>query len=134
MITISIVMKDSEGALVKISQLLGDAGVNIHDIDAEELEKSGVMHVTVSDADREKTHYLLRDTGYQVMPQEVLLVKVDDRPGGLAKLAVKLTEAKVNVRSMRIVKREDGFSLCAIVPEPFDIAKALLQDYVVEAE
>lgn len=131
--TMSLVMANTEGALAKISKLLADADVNISDIDAEELDSCGVMRVSVSDEDFRKVHYLLRDNGYQVMPQEVLLVRVDDKPGGLAKLAVRLAEAKVNVRSMRIVKREDGLSLCAIVPEPFDVARAMLQDCVVES-
>ncbi len=131
--TLTIVLEAPEGSLAKISGLLGDAGINIVDIDAGEVENTGIMHVTVDSDEFENAHNLLREAGYQVMPQEVLLVRVEDKPGELAKLAVRLTEAKVNVRSMRIVKRENGTSLCAIVPEPFDIARALLAEYIVKA-
>lgn len=131
--TLTVVLDKPKGSLVKISQLLGDADINIVDIDAGEVEHTGIMHVTVEEPEFEKAHHLLRDSGYQVMPEEVLLVRVKDKPGELAKLAVQLTEAKVNVRSMRIVKREKGTSLCAIVPEPFDIARALLAEHIVNA-
>jgi hypothetical protein len=128
---LTIILEDSRNALAKISGLLAEAEVNIEEIDAEEVENTSVMHLTIADDTTDKAYETLRDAGYQVMPQNVLLVRVEDKPGGLAKLAVLLMEAKVNVRSMRIVKREDGECLCAIVPEPFEIAKAVLADKVV---
>ena len=130
---LSIVLEDTAGALAKITSLMGEYDLNIEEIDAEEMNNSGVIHIGISDEQVQQSYEVLRDAGYQVMPQTVLLVQVEDKPGGLAKLAVTLAEAKVNVRSMRIVKREDGISLCAIVPEPLDIAKAVLADKVVAA-
>jgi len=130
---LTVVLDQTEGALAKVSQTLGNANINITAIDAEEIDKQGVMHIGVDDEQLQPAYEVLREAGFQVMPQTVLLVRVEDKPGGLAKLAVLLAEAKVNVRSMRIVKREDGSSLCAIVPEPFDIAKAVLADKVVAA-
>lgn len=128
---LTVVLLEKEGALARMTTAIADAGVNLQDIDAEESEDIGVAHITVSDDDFETAHHALRDSGHMVMPQEVLLVKIEDVPGGLAKLAVKLAEAKVNVRSMRIVKREDGFCLAAIVPEPAKLARAALADKVV---
>lgn len=130
---LTVVLAEAEGALARMSTVLAEAGVNLLDIDAEEIDHIGVAHLSVANEDFAKAHEVLRDSGHQVMPEEVLLVKIEDKPGGLAKLAVKLADAKVNVRSMRIVKREDGYSLAAIVPEPADIARAVLADMVVEA-
>ena len=114
-----------------MSTALADANVNLLDIDVKGTESIGVAIITVSDEEFETAHEALRESGHQVMPQEVLLVKLEDKPGGLAQLAVKLADAKVNVRSMRIVKREDDYCLAAIVPEPVDIARAVLIDVVV---
>lgn len=130
---LTIVLEESDGALAKISSLLADSSINIEEIDAEEIDRNGVIHIAINDESTQAAYETLRDAGYQVMPQTVLLVQVEDKPGGLAKIAVTLAEAKVNVRSMRIVKREDGISLCAIVPEPLEIAKAVLADKVVAA-
>lgn len=120
-----------EGQLAHMTTALADANINLVDLDAEEIENIGVVHITLGEEDFDTAFVVLRDSGHQVLPREVLLVKIEDRPGALAKLAVKLAEAKVNVRSMRIVKREDGYCLAAIVPAPADIARAVLADKVV---
>ncbi|MDG1287175.1 MAG: ACT domain-containing protein [Rickettsiales bacterium] len=128
---LTVVVFEMEGALARMSTALADANVNLLDIDVKGTESIGVAIITVSDEEFETAHEALRESGHQVMPQEVLLVKLEDKPGGLAQLAVKLADAKVNVRSMRIVKREDDYCLAAIVPEPVDIARAVLIDVVV---
>ncbi len=126
---LTIVMENKTGAIAEVTQLLAEHHINITQINVDGLEKNGVLHLAVDQF--EKALEILRDGGYQVMPEEVLLVQVEDKPGGLASLAVKLADAKVNVRSMRIVKREGGMCLCAIVPEPIEIARAVLVGQLV---
>lgn len=121
---LTVIMENRPGAIAEVTQVLAAADINITQMNVDALEKSGVVHLGVDQFERALE--LLREKGYQVMPEEVLLVEVEDRPGGLAALAVSLAEAKVNVRSIRIVKREGGKCLCAIVPEPIDIARAVL--------
>jgi hypothetical protein len=128
--SMTIILEDSEGALAKISRLLGEADINITDIDAEEVCKTAVINLAVEPAEFEAAENLLRKAGYQVIPQEALLIQVEDKPGSLAKIAVRLADAKVNVRSMRIIVRQGSQSICAIVPEPYDIAAALLENEV----
>lgn len=131
---LTIVLEDTTGALAKIANILGDANININEMDAEEIDHNGVMHIGVDEDRLQESYEILRDAGYQVMPQSVLLVQVDDTPGALAKQAVILAEAGVNVRSIRIIRREDGFCLCAIVPEPIETARAVLADKVVATQ
>lgn len=126
---LTVIMENRTGAIAEITGLLAKHHININQINVDGLEKNGVLHIGVDEFD--KALEVLRTAEYQVMPEEVLLVQVEDRPGGLAGLAVMLAEAKVNVRSMRIVKRENGYCLCAIVPEPIDIARAVLVDKLV---
>ena len=126
-----VLLDEIDGALARITTVVADASVNLVDINAEEIENMGVVQIEVEEADFATAHESLREAGFQVMPQEVLLVKIEDKPGGLAQLAVKLADARVNVRSMRIVKREDGYCLAAIVPEPVDIARAVLSEYLI---
>ena len=121
---LTIVMENRTGAIAEVTQLLAQHHINITQINVDGLEKNGVLNLGVDRFD--EALEILRNAEYQVMPEEVLLVQVEDKPGGLASIAVLLAEAKVNVRSMRIVKRENGQCLCAIVPEPVDIARAVL--------
>ncbi len=128
---LTVVVFEMEGALARMSTALAEASVNLLDIDVKDTKDIGVAIIAVSDEEFETAHEALRDSGHQVMPQQVLLVKLEDKPGGLAQLAVKLADAKVNVRSMRIVKRQDDYCLAAIVPEPMDVARAVLMDNLV---
>jgi len=127
---LTIILEGTEGALVKITTLLAHAEINLTDIDAEEIDDVGVLQLQVEEADFEQAVFILREAGFQVMPREVVLVKIEDKPGGLAALAVRLSEAEINVRSMRIVKREEGYCLAAIVPEEADKARKVLGDVV----
>ena len=128
---ITIVLQDTKGALARISGLLGQAGINIEAIDAEEIDHHGIMHLNISEEALDKAYEILRDHGFQTIPQEVLLVRVEDRPGELAKLAGQLAEADINVRSMRIVKREEGASYCALVPDDLERARRLLDQHTL---
>ncbi len=121
---LTVIMENRTGAIAEVTGVLAKANINITQMNVDGLEKNGVIHLGVDEFDRALE--VLREGGYQVVPEEVLLVEVEDKPGGLASLAVTLAEAKVNVRSIRIVKREDGKCLCAIVPEPIEIARAVL--------
>ena len=128
---LTVVLLEIEGGLAKMTSALAAIDINLLDINAEEVENVGVARLEIAADDFAAAFEALRDAGLQVMPQEVVLVKLDDKAGSLAKLAVKLADAKVNVRSMRIVKREEGYCLAAIVPEPADIARAVLADKLV---
>jgi histidine decarboxylase len=128
---LTVVLIETEGALARVTTVLAEGDINLIDIDAEEIENIGVVKIEVSDEQFDLAFELLRDSGHQVMPLEVVLAKLEDKPGALAKLAVRLADAKVNVRSMRIVRREEGYCLAAIVPEPVDLAKAILADKVI---
>jgi hypothetical protein len=128
---LTIVIENRTGVLAEISRLMAVHHINIIHINAGGQENCGVLHLGVEGEDFANALEVLRRAEYQVIPEEVLLVQVEDQPGGLAAIAVKLADAKVNVRSMRIVKRENGFCLCAIVPEPLEIARAILADKIV---
>ena len=128
---LTVVLLEIEGGLAKMTSALAAIDINLLDINAEEVDNVGVARLEIAADDFAAAFEALRDAGLQVMPQEVVLVKLDDKAGSLAKLAVKLADAKVNVRSMRIVKREEGYCLAAIVPEPADIARAVLADKLV---
>ena len=76
---------------------------------------------------------VLEEAGYQAVTEEVVLVRVPDRPGELARLAVRLGEEGVNLRSLRIVQREAGSGLAAIVTDDMEKTRALLSEFLVRS-
>lgn len=100
---LQVQITNEPGALGKISETLGRAGINI--------EGFGVWvataHVLVGDTER--AAQLLRDQGFQVEVAEVLRLVVPNEPGNLAEIAGALGEAGINIdHSYTVVSETPG--------------------------
>jgi len=57
----------------------------------------------------------LREEGFQAITQDALLVRLEDKPGALAKIAVRFQEQAIQLRSMHIIQRRKGHAHVSIV-------------------
>lgn len=125
---IMIPMRNEPGELAAVAQLLADGGIDIRSMDAEEIQpgEAGVIQLVVNTYD--EALRLLRDAGYPAVTEDVLLVRVADEPGSLAKVAARFSEAGVNVRSLHILQRRGDESLVSLVTDDNDAARVLVAD------
>ncbi len=124
---IRIIADNGEDHIVAdIAQKLGDAGINIESLDAEEVAGRGLIQLGVDRYDDALN--LLREAGYQAMAGDALVVLVEDKPGALARIAQQFKDAAIVVRSMRILSRNDEGALVAIVAEKCPEALRLVKD------
>jgi hypothetical protein len=105
---------------------LGERGLNIASIDAETHQGVGVVRMTVSDLDLALR--LLRDAGFHAFSEEVLLVRVEDKPGALARIARRLKDAGLEISSLRIVSRDGAHGVAALSCDDVPKARTLLRD------
>ena len=128
---ITIPTENRPGELAKITQLLAEAGVNIQSLDTMEDEDHSIIVLTV---DRYDTALrLLRDTGYQAVTEDALVIRVMDEPGALARVAKRLADAGVNVRSLHILRRrKEKPSLVSLVTDDNEAAAKLVEDLHVK--
>ena len=126
---ITIVTKSQRGLTADISELLAKAGINIETLDAEDVE--GVDVVTLSVDHYNRALAALRDAGYPAVTEDALLVRVQDEPGALAKIALKFKKADIAVHSIRIMRRDNGWGIIAIGAERTEAAKALVRDSLI---
>ena len=126
---ITIVTKSQRGLTADISELLAKAGINIETLDAEDVEGVNVVTLSVDHYNRALT--ALRDAGYPAVTEDALLVRVQDEPGALAKIAVKFKDADIAVHSIRIIRRDNGWGIIAIGAERTEAAKALVRDSLI---
>ena len=126
---ITIVTKSQRGLTADISELLAKAGINIETLDAEDVE--GVNVVTLSVDHYKRALAALRDAGYPAVTEDALLVRGEDEPGALAKIAVKFKDADIAVHSIRIIRRDNGWGIIAIGAERTEAAKALVRDSLI---
>jgi hypothetical protein len=128
---ITVLTRKDTGELSRVATLLGDAGVNIENIDAERLEDSGLIVLTVDQYDTALR--ALSDCGLRAITQDALVIRLDDKPGALAMIARRLRDAGIDVRSMHLLRRDSAGSLASLVADDNAHAAKVLSDVVVSA-
>jgi len=92
---LSVAMENTPGQLGRLCRVLTQADVNIRGICVSDAADVSVIRLLVSDTPA--AEQALRETGFAYSQQEVLLVELDDRPGALEDVAVRLGQANVNL-------------------------------------
>ncbi|NLE36515.1 MAG: ACT domain-containing protein [Pirellulaceae bacterium] len=126
---IIIVSEDRPGVVAEVSEAMAAAGVNIETIDAETIAGSGVTIMTVDKYD--DALRALAQTPFHALSEDAVVVQLDDHPGELARVTRRLKEANINLRSIRIIRREGGRSIVAIGTERTRQTMELLKDVLV---
>jgi hypothetical protein len=96
---LTVVLDDRAGQLAHMGEALGDAGVNIEGFCATTDDGIGVVHVLVENAMVAQNALILADIKVEGEADAVIVDLSDeaDRPGGLGRVAGKVSSAGVNV-------------------------------------
>jgi hypothetical protein len=95
----TIVVPHTKGSLAKLAEELGREGINIEGLCAVEQNGSGIVHLLT--ADKAATTRAIATVGYKVTKEtEVIVERIDDRPGMLGKVARHLAEAGINLTTV----------------------------------
>ncbi len=95
---ISIFIENRPGRLAAVTQLLGDAGVDIRSLSLADTRDFGILRLIVNKPDF--AIEVLKSAGCTITVTNVVGVKIPDRPGGLADVLQTLNRADVNVEYM----------------------------------
>ena len=120
-----IVMAQNEvGVIADISRVLADSNINIETISTDPLGDRGAISLTTDDYDG--ALFALTSAGFKTVSDESLLVRLHDEPGALAKVAERLKQAGINIQSLQIVDRREGYTTVAIVTDDRVKAESLI--------
>ena len=117
---IIVMAKNEVGVIADISRALADKDINIETISAERQTEEGYITLTTDDYD--DALRALTQAGFKTVSDDSLLLRLPDEPGALAKVAERFRDAGVNIQSLHIVDRREGFTIVAISAD--DRAKA----------
>ncbi len=92
-----IVIENAPGALGALGAALGKAGVNITGFSVHPEGPTGMLRLVTSDPER--TRHFLGTTDYLWRAREAVLVSVTNAPGELARVALALGRAGVNIEA-----------------------------------
>ena len=92
---LTVFLENRSGRLAEVADILGQAGINIRGFSTTEAAEYGIVRLIVTDPDRARQ--LLHDAGFTTHFSEVLCVKIEDVPGGLAEVLDQLAAAGVSI-------------------------------------
>ncbi len=92
---ISVFLENKIGRLAEITQILGNKEINIRALAIADTTEFGILRMIV---DRpQKAYEALEERGFTVSQTEVVVVEVEDKPGGLAQVMAILRKEGINV-------------------------------------
>ena len=129
---ITVVAEDKVGLLADISYILGKAKINIESLSVEVQGNKCLIDLSVKD--EAKATSLLTSSGYQVLKADVLVVKIKDEPAQMAQFTSRLAKEKINMVSMSMITKENGYDTYALQVDHTAKAKRVLASYMKKAQ
>lgn len=115
---LTVILRHVPGTITDLGEAAGNAGVNLLGGCGFECGGEGVMHVLV-EGDASAARAAFEQAGMEVRGErEVLVVDVEDTPGGLGRTTRRYADAGINVDLVYLT--HDG----RLVVGPDDIARA----------
>lgn len=121
---ITVVVHNQSGLLAEITELLASKGISIDSLVADTYGADGVLHLEVERVDEALA--ALTSAGYQAVTEDVVLARIEDRPGALAHLSRRLMEAQLDIRGLNMVQRNEGWAVVAIATNDNARARSVL--------
>jgi hypothetical protein len=126
---INIISTNRPGEMARITALLAGAGINIEDLDAGNEGELGTIRVVVDRYD--DALRLLREAGFKAVAEDTLVIRLENKPGALAAIAARFSDATINVQSMHIMRRDADSALVSLVTSDNSRAAELVRDVLV---
>ncbi|MEM2948681.1 MAG: ACT domain-containing protein [Candidatus Anstonellales archaeon] len=126
---VTVLAKNEIGALETIASALGASGINIETIAAyAKGPNEAVFRIVTTDPATAKKILSRVPHVKNVEESEIIVVKMPNRPGELAKITKKLAKNGVDLESVYILSKEKEYTEVAFKPidEHFSKAKEIL--------
>lgn len=122
---VTVVAKNEIGTLESIASALGTSGINIETITAYAREPNEAVFRIITTDPATAKKILSRVPHVKNMEEsEIIVVKMPNRPGELAKITKKLAKNGVNLESAYILSKEKEYTEVALKPVNMDFEKA----------
>ncbi len=93
---LTVILEDRPGTIADMGETLGKAGINIEGCCGFPSEGKGVIHILVDDAAAARRE--LQQAGLEVRGErEVLVLKLENRPGVIGDVTRRMAKAGANV-------------------------------------
>ena len=121
---LSVFVENKAGKLKEITDIIASADIDIRAMSIADTKEFGILRVIVNDIDKAKK--VLEDDGLVLSVTDVLGIRLEDRPGGLAAIMGTLSAIGVNIEYMyAFLTRTDNAYLVVRVADAETTGQAL---------
>ena len=118
-------LSNRPGGLATLSEALAARGVDLRAIGGGGIGDSG--HIIMTTADDDATRAVLEAGGYTFIEGDSILAEVDDKPGGMARIARSLADAGVNIYGHLFLGRWGDRAMFTFVVDDPEKARPILE-------
>jgi len=119
----SVKLENKAGELARVTEVLQKEGVNIRSISTE--PKAEVVRLVTSDP--EKTRKGLSQSNMQFSERNLLVAKLEDKPGELARISSELAKEGINIDAAYMLDKDSKHVHVALAVSDEDKAKNILK-------
>ena len=119
----SVKLQDKSGELARVTETLEKDGVNIRTISTE--PHAGVVRIVTSDP--EKSRQSLKRSGMEFSERNLLVAKLEDRPGELARVSRALAKEGINIDAAYMLDKDSKHVHVALAVSDEDKARNILK-------
>lgn len=124
---VSVFLENKSGRLSEVTQILGEAGINISAFTIADTSDFGILRLIVSDP--AKAREILKEKKFSVQTTEVVLVKSPNKPGGLAGMLKVLNVEGVFIEYMYAFSMDEDDAIIVIRPSNMEKCIETLQKH-----
>jgi len=119
----SVKLPNKSGELARVAEALEKDGVNIRTISTE--PHAGVVRIVASDP--EKSRQSLKRAGLEFSERNLLVAKLEDKPGELARVTRALAKEGINIDAAYMLDKDSKHVHVALAVSDEDKARNILK-------
>ncbi|MEN9866217.1 MAG: hypothetical protein RL748_1807 [Pseudomonadota bacterium] len=127
---ITVIAEDRLGLMAELTEILAARQIDICNISAKLYGQDAVIHLEVDQY--EATIHALEEEQFKVVTDDAVLLRIEDKPGGLASVAKRLADHQIAIRAMTVVQRHEGYSIVAVGADDIAAVRNFMADVVVQ--
>ena len=110
---LSIFAENSKGAMLKVSKVISDAGIDIYNVVTNDSAEFGIVRMLVTEP--EKAEQILNEKGYMCKLDKVIGVEIPDEVGSLTKLLDTIQKSNINIEYLYVSYSRDSKTPLAVM-------------------
>ncbi len=127
---LSVFLENKSGRLNEVSQLLGEAGINMSAFSVADTSEFGILRLIVSDPD--KAYQVLKAADFSVKLTDVVCLSSPNVPGALAKALNILSSEEVFIEYLYAFSMDNKSANVVLKPANIEKCIRVLQEHQLE--